>query len=68
MKALQQLLLTTPHGRTLALETVVGMIIPENVERTVNHESGELLAHSHTVPSRVEPGDRRCDVDVTDNR
>jgi len=59
-------LLPLPHGGPGAA-FVVGMIVPSNMQRSVNDKTRKLFTYSNAISLCVHPRDVGADVDVADS-
>src|SRR5512138_3260683 len=61
----KDLFLSLPHRR-LRARVVIGMVVADDVKRSVNHQPSELFTDWHTRPLRILSRDVGADVDVAD--
>src|SRR5688500_14952728 len=59
-------LLLAPHLRGGARRRI-RMLVPQYVERPVNHQAQDLLSSRYTLSARIVAGDLRTDVNVPDD-
>ena len=44
------------------------MLVPEDMQRTVNHQPQKLFSSADVLPARILAGDLGADIDIADHR